>query len=83
MSYVSNDVKNPDDPKDVIEWVRNELKRIEETFNLQSFVQLVELHVEPVRPRAGMVVFADGTDWNPGSGTGIYAYHSSAWNKLG
>jgi len=34
------------------------------------------------RPEDGMVVYADGTNWDPGSGEGIYAYYNSTWNKL-
>jgi hypothetical protein len=39
-------------------------------------------HVAPAKPREGMVRFADGTNWNPGAGTGYYAYVSGAWAKL-
>lgn len=39
-------------------------------------------HVEPVRPRETMIRFADGTDWNPGAGRGLYQYVSGAWVKL-
>ena len=31
----------------------------------------------------GLIVYADGTSWDPGSGQGIYCYYGSAWNKLG
>lgn len=41
------------------------------------------LHVEPSRKLNGMVVLADGTDWDPGSGEGIYAYYGGSWKKLG
>ena len=27
-------------------------------------------HVAPVKPREGMLVYADGVNWNPGSGAG-------------
>ena len=40
----------------------------------QEFAFVQELHVAPERPRDGMVVLADGTDWNPGSGAGFYGY---------
>lgn len=30
----------------------------------------------------GVMVYADGTSWNPGSGEGLYAYYNAAWNKL-
>lgn len=37
----------------------------------------------PGRPYDGMVAFADGTNWNPGAGQGLYIYYATAWNKLG
>lgn len=36
----------------------------------------------PEKPREGMIRFADGTNWNPGSGRGLYQYVSTAWVKL-
>lgn len=32
---------------------------------------------------AGMVVYADGATWNPGSGAGIYRWSGAAWVFLG
>jgi len=46
-------------------------------------VLLQELNVAPLRPRSGMVVLADGTNWDPGSGQGFYGYYGSSWVKLG
>lgn len=46
------------------------------------YVQLAVLYVAPAKPREGLVVFADGTTWNPGSGRGVYVYSGSAWVKL-
>lgn len=40
------------------------------------------LHTEPVRPRECAVAFADGTDWDPGAGMGLYQYQGGAWVKL-
>jgi len=37
---------------------------------------------EPDKPRNGMVRFADGTSWNPGSGAGLYLYNGASWNFL-
>lgn len=48
-----------------------------------ELLRLSELNAAPARPREGMIAFADGTNWNPGSGQGIYAYHGGAWNLLG
>lgn len=36
-------------------------------------------HVAPPKPRDGMVVYADGTNWNPGSGEGFYQRVGGAW----
>ncbi|MBW2081582.1 MAG: hypothetical protein JRI39_00510 [Deltaproteobacteria bacterium] len=41
-----------------------------------------ESHAEPDKPREGMFRFADGSDWNPGSGRGLYQYVSGSWVKL-
>lgn len=47
-----------------------------------DFIQLNVLNVAPKKPRAGMVVEADGTNWNPGAGAGCYIYRGG-WVKLG
>jgi len=64
-------------------WVYNELKRIAAAFQGRSVLHLDESHAPPERPRDGDVVFADGTNWNPGAGRGFYGYYSGAWVKLG
>ena len=45
-------------------------------------VRFAVLHVEPDRRQDGDVVFADGSDWNPGSGAGLYERRGGAWHKL-
>ena len=71
--------------EDLAQWVWDNLKRIEQEFNLgRDAYYLKELHEEPPKPRTGMVVLADGTDWNPGgTGAGFYGYYGAAWHKLG
>lgn len=61
-----------------LEWVFRQLQYI-------SDEQLHEhdvLHVAPTKVKVGMVVYADGTDWNPGSGEGLYVYKSGGWAAL-
>lgn len=53
--------------------------RIENQAN--SILTLEVFRAEPAKPRTGMVVIADGTNWNPGSGTGAYVYISS-WRRI-
>ena len=64
-------------------WVQRELEHIAQALSPIDTVRLVELHVEPTRPRTGDVVLADGSDWDPGSGQGFYGYYAGAWHKLG
>jgi len=44
---------------------------------------LEELNAEPVRKYTGLIVLADGTNWNPGSGQGVYCYYGGGWHFLG
>ena len=76
----------PDDPKALVGFMRAELAKLEQALNAaQGSLELVVLHSEPGRMRAGMVVAADGTDWNPGSGAGVYrrSEANDAWVHLG
>jgi len=36
----------------------------------------------PDKLRVGMVRYADGTAWNPGSGEGLYVYKSGGWTLI-
>jgi hypothetical protein len=40
-------------------------------------------HAAPNKVYDGLTVLADGTDWNPGGGQGVYTYYAGTWNKLG
>lgn len=48
-----------------------------------KFLMLETQYVAPTKLRDGMIALADGTQWNPGSGAGVYAYYGATWNKLG
>ena len=76
------DVQNPEE---LYNYLRDELDKIAEVLGRLEVpsIALVELHDEPAYLFEGMVVFADGTDWNPGSGKGVYARHGGVWNLLG
>lgn len=47
------------------------------------FLYLEETFAAPAKLAAGMVIFADGTTWDPGAGRGVYWYDGSTWNLLG
>ena len=60
-----------------------ELQRLAGAFRQAQTVSLPILYVAPVKPVEGQLVIADGTDWNPGSGAGVYYFLAGSWNYLG
>ena len=75
----------PLNSEDLGQFLITELKRLGDILLNQATFRLEVTHEEPSRPRAGDIRFADGSDWNPGSGQGIY-FASTAdppvWTKL-
>jgi len=47
-----------------------------------DYMALNTLYAAPKRIFDGMVILADGTVFNPGSGAGVYARVAGAWVKL-
>jgi hypothetical protein len=77
----------PADAKELARFIQNELERLTDGLESPFTHQLIEvLHAEPSRkPQdAVMVSFADGTDWDPGSGRGLYLYDplTATWTKI-
>jgi hypothetical protein len=67
-------------------FLREETARIQRVLNNpEPFLLMQVLHEAPTRVWAGMVVYADGTDWDPGSGQGLYRRNvaNSAWVFVG
>lgn len=73
----------PQSEEDFRKWAFDELKKLEAVFSSLDFVIFKELNVAPAKPRTGMTVLADGSNWDPGSGQGVYTYYNGAWRKLG
>ena len=80
--YVASNV--PSDPKDLPAFLAQELSNIERArTDGADALYLQMLHAAPARLTEGMVVLADGTGWNPGSGGGFYGYRAGTWRFLG
>ena len=80
--YVPRNV--PANPAEIPAWLTQELLNIQAALlGPFPFVQLQELHVEPKKTLPGMVAQADGVDWNPGSGPGVYCFRGGSWKFLG
>lgn len=54
-------------------YLQQELQRISEELLPIADGAIEKRHVVPVKPRSGLFV-ADGADWDPGSGAGLYRY---------
>ena len=65
--------------------IRREFEAIKKaTTRADPFMELEVMYAAPAKLRTGMVVYADGTTWNPGSGEGIYRRNlAGAWVFLG
>ena len=68
---------------DFQEYVHRALTQIAEALEAIEDVQLPVLHVEPAKRNEGQLALADGTDWDPGSGAGVYRWDGAAWQFLG
>lgn len=68
--------------KDLLDYINRELEQIQLAFSLMEFLKLKKCFEPPSKPREGMVVYADGVSWNPGSGGGFYGYHGGSWTKF-
>ncbi len=73
----------PSDTAALVAWIARELQKISYSFELGVVGNVDFLNVAPDKPREGNIVGADGTNWNPGSGKGVYCYYSGAWHFLG
>ena len=74
----------PTDSEDLGVYEVTELKRLGDVLINQATFRLERTLEAPQRPRGGDVRYADGANWNPGSGEGIYFFKesTSAWVKL-
>lgn len=64
------------------QWMREELDRLKAAIDLLRAGHIDPSYAAPLKPRDGDVRYADGTEWNPGSGVGFYGYENGAWVKL-
>lgn len=73
----------PTDPAKVPEYLRQELERLQfELNNAQEALRVVQANVSPDKPRNGEIRWADGTNWNPGLGEGLYWRADENWVRV-
>lgn len=76
-------VGDPNNPDDILSYLEDELLSISGEMSETQALESRTVHAEPKKPREGMIVIADGTDWDPGSGAGAYVYQGGGWVWLG
>lgn len=81
MSYVPTTSSAQSLP-DFKNWIAGELVRISNSFTTsKQALNIPVINAAPAKPQVGDVVFADGTNWNPSGGRGLY-YYDTSWVKI-
>lgn len=82
MPYIPTQCPAEVDSEGLRKWVQEEFLRVAQaTVPVDSVVFKVTNSV-PTAVQDGQVVFADGTNWNPGGGRGLYQRTGGVWVKL-
>jgi hypothetical protein len=72
---------NATEPTEISRWAFGELTRVSLSLDDQNTLTVPLLNAAPDKPQTGQIVLADGTNWNPGSGRGLY-YYDSTWKHI-
>lgn len=70
----------PADPVKAIPILQRELQKLQSV--IDQIHQFDILYKAPDKPQEFQLEAADGDNWNPGAGKGLYAYYNSRWNGL-
>lgn len=75
----------PEIPLEFQIWMLDELRHISDALSELETDSLLlkQWNVEPDKLYDGLVIYADGTNFDPGSGEGYYGYYAAAWHFLG
>lgn len=71
----------PVDANQLQEYLERELRRI--SASIEQVHDHEGLYAEPSKKYVGIVRYADGVNWNPGSGEGMYYYDGTRWVFMG
>lgn len=72
----------PSSPEDMAAQFNRELERLSDELETIRLGYNPVHYVAPDKPRDGMKRYADGTQWDPGGGEGLYIYYNGVWNKM-
>jgi microcystin-dependent protein len=80
--YSPDAFDTPQDPQALLEHVQRQLSLVSGALEIGLARYVEFLNAPPDKPREGMIRGADGTNWNPGSGKGLYIYVDATWKRL-
>lgn len=67
-------------PEKLGDYIYKQLLRI--ALSLQTVNDIDKTYSAPDKVQPGMIRYADGTGWDPGSGAGLYYWNGSAWTLI-
>lgn len=74
---MARQIVQPPESTPLAQWAQDQMQRLADAIDaLENGARIVHFKV-PTRPRTGHLYYADGTNWNPGSGEGLYEYRSN------
>jgi hypothetical protein len=82
MEYRPKPIPQIQNVDELVKYLDDELRMISVAMTEFNVLQLAPLGKEPKKLQDGMVVYANGTGWNPGSGAGAYLRRGGAWVPL-
>lgn len=62
--------------------LNKELRSIADSINSLIDEPFTATHKDFTKHKDGMLIYADGTNFNPGAGRGLYLRNNGAWEKL-
>ena len=80
--YEPNKPPTFDSFDDMAKWVFDEMLQISKAIGGIESIIMPQTHVDPVKTNDGEVLYADGADWDPDTGKGIYYFDGSEYHRL-
>jgi len=79
FQFAPGDPGNITSVAELLRYVQDLERRLEASLSSLASGKMEVLHSPPNKPREVTLVIADGANWNPGSGYGIYAFNGTTW----
>jgi len=73
----------PTTMEEMVAWVEREHRKIQQAISAGKAQRIEFLTDEPEKRFDGLMVGADGLNWNPGQGKGVYVWFDTAWKFMG